>query len=244
MVAVALAPPAPPKSPSPPPFIKWKPLRKNLSQSPAAVQEGSREERVVSYRSSSPQPVPAPALPSLPKYMLDGRVAYYICQACRVPVGSLLAWREHALTPGHREAAARREGEVITIQSSPSVLHMFGDTCNLCLACSSTFPTNAALYSHEQLEQHRAALRALELRDRERLGREGRALTTLFHCDTCCSSSPALPQLHLASARHKLRLAETLCCLYCPRRLDPGIMRLHTEAHHPDVGFQCRACPR
>ena len=47
--------------------------------------KGKEENRVVSYRAPSPpKPVPPPSVrargSNLPKYMLDGRVAYYICR--------------------------------------------------------------------------------------------------------------------------------------------------------------------
>ena len=76
------------RSPSPP-FIKWKPLRKPMEKAweedEVGAKKGKEENRVVSYRSpSSPKPVPPPSVKArasnLPKYMLDGKVAYYICR--------------------------------------------------------------------------------------------------------------------------------------------------------------------
>ena len=78
------------RSPSPP-FIKWKPLRKPMEKAWEEEEEGGQsrkgkiDNRVVSYRSPSPpKPVPPPSVKArasnLPKYMLDGRVAYYICK--------------------------------------------------------------------------------------------------------------------------------------------------------------------
>ena len=132
------------------------------------MQEEQGEERVVSYRAPrapSPRPVPAPAgevAAALAKYMLDGRTAYYVCLACRRPVGSLLAWRRHTAAGGHlAKAAGRREGEVARVGASPSVLNLFGDSANHCLACAADLPSNQALYQHEQLEQHKAAVRVV-----------------------------------------------------------------------------------
>ena len=77
---------------SSPPFIKWKPLRKPIEKVEVVEKQGKKGEimlndRVVSYRSPSPPrplPVPPPNVKArasnLPKYMLDGRVAYYICR--------------------------------------------------------------------------------------------------------------------------------------------------------------------
>ena len=76
------------RSPSPP-FIKWKPLRKPIEKTweedEEVARKGKEENRVISYRSPSPpKPVPPPSVKArasnLPKYMLDGRVAYYICR--------------------------------------------------------------------------------------------------------------------------------------------------------------------
>ena len=77
------------RSPSPP-FIKWKPLRKPIEKAweeegQVVARKGKEQIRVVSYRSPSPsKPVPPPSVKArasnLPKYMLDGRTAYYICR--------------------------------------------------------------------------------------------------------------------------------------------------------------------
>ena len=86
-----------PKSPTPP-FIKWKPLKtagdqakenkerresskKHSKERVEEIQE-PESERSVSYRSPSPLPCPAPKskTPLLPKYLVDGRTAYYICR--------------------------------------------------------------------------------------------------------------------------------------------------------------------
>ena len=78
------------RSPSPP-FIKWKPLRKPIEKTwdegeVVETRKGKEDNRVVSYNRSPspPMPVPPPSVKArasnLPKYMLDGKVAYYICR--------------------------------------------------------------------------------------------------------------------------------------------------------------------
>ena len=126
-------------------------------------------------------------------------MTFAICRVCRTPIGNLLDWLNHVSKENHRDALQNatkkeRDNEVI-IAASPSVLHLFGDSWNFCLPCNLTVSSSSALFSHEQLEQHKAAARAMELRDRDSLSKEASNFPTVFHCSrllksNCSTSSP------------------------------------------------------
>ena len=128
------------------------------------------------------------------------------------------------------------------IAASPSVLHLFGDSWNFCLPCNLAVASSSALFSHEQLEQHKAAARAMELRDRDSLAKEASHFPTIFHCNLCNLSTSSLPTNHLTSAGHRRKEEETSPCLYCPTRVAPDSLIAHQKKFHPTSEITCNFC--
>ena len=173
-------------------------------------------------------------------------MTFAICRVCRTPIGNLIDWLNHVSKENHRDALQNatkkeRDNEVI-IAASPSVLHLFGDSWNFCLPCNLTVSSSSALFSHEQLEQHKAAARAMELRDRDSLSKEASNFPTVFHCSLCNLSTTSLPSSHLASAGHRRREEETSPCLYCPTRVAPDSLNAHQKKYHPTSEITCNFC--
>lgn len=140
---------SPVRSRSPSPNIIWKPLPKPGDKGKKWKPLGYEETRNVYERSPSPDIVTSRQKVTeinIPKYVLDGRTAYYTCRLCKVPVGNLLAWLEHKVTMGHktkyRAASLTDKMDEVIIGQSCSVLFLFGDDCNQCLPCKETFATN------------------------------------------------------------------------------------------------------
>ena len=171
-------------------------------------------------------------------------------RVCRTPIGNLLAWLKHVTKESHRDAMQKNPAKVlgkekddeVIIASSPSVLHLFGDSCNFCLPCNLAVASSSALLSHEQLEQHKAAARAMELRDRDSLAKEASDFPTIFHCSLCNLSTSSLPSAHLTSAGHRRKEDETSPCLYCPTRVVPDSLTAHQKKFHPTSAITCNFC--
>eukprot|EP00092_Neocalanus_flemingeri_P085176 GFUD01107133.1.p1 GENE.GFUD01107133.1~~GFUD01107133.1.p1 ORF type:complete len:1924 (+),score=566.33 GFUD01107133.1:661-5772(+) len=249
------ASPLPSRSPSP--HIKWKPLPKPSETGASKWKPlGESSIKTVFERSPTPDKISSPPVQrkeppvsktSFPKFMLDGKTAYYICKLCKNPVGNVLAWMEHKKSTEHkaayRNAVLTDKMDEAIISGTASVLHKFGDACNKCWTCNANYPTNAQLYCHEQLESHKAAVKKAEVKDREEIRKYGGMLSTLFYCDLCLVTVCDLPSTHQVSQHHVTRLRETTQCLHCSKRLDPSVIILHVDAFHPDAGFQCKKCP-
>ena len=234
---------------SPSPNIIWKPLPKPEDIKGKKWRPvGQEETRRVYEKSPSPQRKSRVSEVNIPKYLLDGKTAYYICKLCKVPVGTILQWMEHKQSMEHkskyRSASITEKMNEMFISHSTSVLHMFGDECNKCLACDANFTKNSTLETHEQTEAHRAASRRKELVDRNEVKNYGSNLSTLYYCDVCAVTTSDNPRDHLGTEEHVNRLNQTSKCQYCPRRIDKGIrFAKHQEEFHPDKVFACKKCP-
>ena len=246
-VEMVRSPPRSPPSRSPSPSIVWKPLPGRAGAGQQA-KTGARWRPVLER---SPSPVQQSEKPDGPKYMLDGRTAYYTCQLCRAPVGSLLGWLQHKTSSAHlaayRRASLTEKLEVFTVSGSSSVLgqEWTRQGGGPCLPCKLSLPSWEELCRHEQTVQHKRSAAEQEERDRAEVGRDRRvsSLATLWQCELCGLALHSSPAEHRASHGHQDRLCQTALCPHCPRRMLPPSLASHLTSHHLDCVFSCRRCP-
>jgi hypothetical protein len=72
----------------------------------AAAYSGASSETIVQFgkRAASPPPPAAPAKEppkDFPKYLLNGKLAYYFCIVCNTTVGTLIEWHRHYESEAH-----------------------------------------------------------------------------------------------------------------------------------------------
>ena len=184
---------------------------------------------------------------NLPKLMIDGKTAYYICKLCRSPVGNLISWLEHKNKIEHRtkfqSASVTEKMDQVVISGSLSVVHMFDGSCTKCLPCNENFSNREELQIHERLLSHKIAVRSREIKDREEVGIYGEKFTTLHYCELCSICTCDSLTDHQATPSHQQRLRETRQCHYCPLRLQPALLASHVDSSHPHTDFQCKKCP-
>ena len=233
---------------SPSPNIIWKPLPKPGDKGTKWKSIG--ETRTVIERSPSPGPdrrTEDTININLPKFMIDGKTAYFICKLCQIPVGNLLSWLEHKNKIEHRtkfmNSAVTDKMDQVIISDSLSVSAMFGGKCKKCLPCNLYFTTSEELVSHERLISHRIAVRSREIKDREELELDCKKFTTLYYCSLCSLSTCHSLSVHRNDPAHLQRLRETRQCNYCPLRLQSDLLSQHVATLHPHADFQCKKCP-
>ena len=150
---------------------------------------------------------------NLPKLMIDGKTAYFICKLCQTPVGNLISWLEHKNKIEHRTkfqtASVTEKMDQLLISGSLSVLNLFDGNSTKCLPCNEDFSSREELQIHERLLSHKIGVRSREIKDREEVSIYGEKFTTLYYCELCSICTCDGLTGHQASPSHQQRLRET-----------------------------------
>ena len=181
-----------------------------------------------------------------PKYMMNGRQAYYFCNMCKIPIGTVMHWNNHVKTQEHKENYASdsrdmREKNLIEFSVSQSVIQV--NYRNHCLACDIYLEDVNRFNQHLEDGQHLEKNIRMEIKDGNDLRQGGERFSNFYFCELCEDVFPDPPKDHKYNEHHILLMAKTEKCYFCRKRYVPEVLVDHIDECHQAHVFVCNHCP-
>jgi hypothetical protein len=103
-----------------------------------------------------------------PKYLLNGKLAYYFCLTCNTAVGTLIDWHRHLDSAPH-QASQRQQHGGSSVPARPEfqlLAHLRRDNAeHRCIVCQTTCVSGEDLWRHFDRPAHQAEEKARVERD-------------------------------------------------------------------------------
>ncbi len=181
----------------------------------------------------------------LPKYMMNGKQAYYFCNMCQIPIGTIIHWAVHKDTKEHRQnhqSCLKSSQGVKVVEFSVSSIICSKNYRNYCLACDSYLPDMPSFTKHLSEEKHKEQEIRKEIKDGNELRQGGERFLSIYYCDLCEKVFEENPKKHKLSSRHLILVEETEQCYFCSKRYIPGMLVAHIDEYHVNHVFKCTNC--
>jgi hypothetical protein len=224
-------------------FYTGEELAAHMSRGGCSVKAASQasSETVVQFGKRAASPAPAKEAKHFPKYLLNGKLAYYFCIVCNTTVGTLIDWHRHVESETHVGMRALYAGGQPEYQLLAHLRR--GNPEHRCLICQVVFESNEALWRHFDGTPHQAEEQHRTDKDCNLMRMLGDRYPDLIHCDVCDKNTADTPDAHRASQEHQRALADSEECYFCPAQVRPDCLVKHIDSTHLEHIFQCLRCP-
>ena len=186
----------------------------------------------------------APVVP-WPKYMLNGKQAYYFCNMCKIPIGTVMHWNQHVKSQEHKENYASDPRDM----NEKNVNEFIVSSCitlsnyrNHCLACDIYLEDTNSFNQHINDSAHAECEIRMEINDGNDLRLGGERFSNFYFCELCDEVFSTIPKTHKLSEKHVLLVQNTEQCYFCPKRYIPTMLVAHIDEYHVSHVFNCLKC--